>query len=72
MSTTLRKTLQLWDVFSFLIAALEDKSEGVTELDSVERMKLFFIILIQWRPLSEMDKKMIVEKKEKENYSTFI
>lgn len=52
--------------------ALEEKSEGVTELDSVERMKLFFMILIQWRPLSEMDKKMIVEKKEKENYSTFI
>lgn len=40
---TLRKMLQLWELFSFLIVALEDKSEGVTEFDSVERMKFFLL-----------------------------
>lgn len=51
---TLRKMSQLWELFSFLVVALEDKSEGVTEFDSVERMKLFLLFsytggyLVRW------------------------
>lgn len=66
---TLRKMLQLWELFSFLIVVLEDKSEGVTEFDSVERIKIFLLFSYTGGYLVR-HKKMILEKKEK--YSTFI